>query len=234
MCKLSLNVAPNVYNSMQSSLLSLAWPWPGRSLPKGNQSEWWDPCQGPLPGLCELGHSTRGTSGSAGTLDWGPMWSGSQSTCHPNAPDTPYTPAKPMTYPTPYWPPTPQCPTPLTVWVLGPWTGAQCSQAPSPATTQCPLTPLHSLLAPWCPYTPATPQCPPDALTSPLTPDNPTPLLAAKCPLMPLYPCQWECCDPGLGPNVVGCQSTYHPQIPPETPYTPCTPDALHPCQWEC
>ena len=38
---------PNVYNSLQSSFLSLAWPWPGRSLPKGNQWECWDPGVGP-------------------------------------------------------------------------------------------------------------------------------------------------------------------------------------------
>ena len=47
MCKLSLNIVPNVYNSLQSSFLSLAWPWPGRSLPKGNQWENWDPGLGP-------------------------------------------------------------------------------------------------------------------------------------------------------------------------------------------
>ena len=35
-----------------------------------------------LPGLGQVGHFPRGASGSAGTLDWGPMWSGSQSTCH--------------------------------------------------------------------------------------------------------------------------------------------------------
>ena len=32
---------------MQSSFRSLAWPWSGRSLPKGNQWECWDPGQGP-------------------------------------------------------------------------------------------------------------------------------------------------------------------------------------------
>ena len=61
-----------------------------------------------LPGLGQVGHSPRGTSGSPGTLDWGLMWSGFQSTCYPPMPsDTPYTP---------YWPLTPlhtchpQCP----------------------------------------------------------------------------------------------------------------------------
>ena len=41
--KLSWNIVPNVYNSLQNSFLSLAWPW-------------------------QVGHSPRGTSGSAGTL----------------------------------------------------------------------------------------------------------------------------------------------------------------------
>ena len=31
----------NVYNRLQSSFVSLAWPWSGRSLPKGNQWECW-------------------------------------------------------------------------------------------------------------------------------------------------------------------------------------------------
>ena len=47
MCKLSLNIVPNVYNSLQSSFLSLALPWPGTPLPKGNQWECWDPGLGP-------------------------------------------------------------------------------------------------------------------------------------------------------------------------------------------
>ena len=32
-----------VYNRLQSSFMSLAWPWSGRSLPNGNQWECWDP-----------------------------------------------------------------------------------------------------------------------------------------------------------------------------------------------
>ena len=38
---------PNVYNRLQSSFLSLALPWSGRSLPKGNQWECWNPGLGP-------------------------------------------------------------------------------------------------------------------------------------------------------------------------------------------
>ena len=83
MSKQSLNVVPNVYNRLKTSLLPLAWPWSGRSLPKGNQWECWDPGLGPnvvgllvhLPCQC--------------------------------LPDTPYTPASPLTPPNPCWPPEP-------------------------------------------------------------------------------------------------------------------------------
>ena len=150
MCKLSWNIVPNVYNSLQSSFLSLSWPWPGRSLSKGNQREWWDPQQGPLPGLGMVGHSPRGTSGSTGTLDWGPVLLGSQSTCQPNTPlhplTAPYTPRRPhfpLCYLYPFWP-----------WVttlpfspsIHPW---------HPLHLWCPLMapkhPLHPLRAPISP-----------------------------------------------------------------------------------
>ena len=163
MCKLSLNIVPNVYNSLQSSFLSLAWPLPGRSLLKGNQWEWWDSQQGPLPGLGEVGHSQRGSSGSAGTLDWGPMWSGSQSTCHLQC--IPYTPNGPLTLPMlPLMPPIPllapeylhSLPAPNAPW--HPYT----PYAPPDAT----YTPGGS----WAPTIPASPQCTPD---TPYTPDGP-------------------------------------------------------------
>ena len=49
-------VVPMVYNRLQSSFVSLAWPWSGRSVPKGNQWE-------------------------ARTLDWGPIcWAPSSPT----------------------------------------------------------------------------------------------------------------------------------------------------------
>ena len=35
-----------------------------------------------LPGLGQVGHSSREISGSAGTLDWGPVMLGSLSSCH--------------------------------------------------------------------------------------------------------------------------------------------------------
>ena len=53
-----------VYKGLQSSFVSLSLPWSGRFLP------------------------SRGTSGSTGTLDWGPMWSGPQFSQH-QLPDQP-------------------------------------------------------------------------------------------------------------------------------------------------
>ena len=150
MCKLSRNIVPNVYNSMQSSFLSLAWPWPGRSLPKGNQWEWWDPGKEPLPGPGEVGHSPRGTSGSAGTLDWGPIWSGSQSTCQPNISLHPLTPLHPWRasnsplyhlYPSGLW---------VNTFPASP------HYTPDTPTPWCPLLPL---MASTPPIPPRRPQC---------------------------------------------------------------------------
>ena len=166
MCKLSLNIVPNVYNSLQSSFLSLAWPWPGRSLLKGNQWEWWVPEQGPLPGLGEVGHSPRGTSG---------MWLGSQSTCHPNAPpDAPYKPPIPLlalnTYTPCQLPNAPltlpddplTCPTSPTLLPIPCWPQAlmvpanpKCTCWPLMAYTSC-QPPNAPLPAPWHPLTPAS------------------------------------------------------------------------------
>ena len=67
-----------------------------------------------LLGLGQVGHSPRETSGSDGTLNRGPCLAL-------------------VRYVTPQGEP---------VGVLGPWTGAQCGQAPSPLAT-----PIH-------PYTP--------------------------------------------------------------------------------
>ena len=189
MCKLSLNIVQNVYISLQSSFLSLAWPWPGRSLPKGIQWEWWDPQQRPLPGLGEVGHSPRGTSGSAGTLDWGPMWLGSQSTCHLQCTPTPQCPLTPLfspdaTYTPLAWVPTlpanPQCTpdTPYTPDVPQSPNGPMPLQ--HPYTLRSPLMPhipllawvpkLQSSNAPWHPYTPWWPQSP---LMAPIHPWHP-------------------------------------------------------------
>ena len=94
-------------------------------------------------------------------------------------------------------------------------------------------------LAPQCPYTTCWP---PDTPTPPATPQcpwHPYTLASLKCPytptgsLMPPHPCQWECWDPGLGPNVVRLpvylppsMPSWHPLQPhvPNTPYTLCQP----------
>ena len=104
-----------------------------------------------LPGRGEVGHSPRGTSGSAWSLDWGPMWFGSQSTCHPNASLTP------PTLPTIPW--CPYTPYPL----LAPWIPTPLPPQVPPTTHYPPASPwhpLHPLLTPWCPYTPWHPLMP--------------------------------------------------------------------------
>ena len=204
MCKLSPYVVPNVYNSMQSSFLSLAqpwsgrspqgkqvgvmgpwkgalaWPWWGRSLPKGNQWACWDPRLGPnvvrlpvhLPPptspcqpytcvapLCPY----TPASGSAVTLYRGQMWAASQSTYHCQCPLTPLT-----THVDPLMPPTlpddPHTPTSLPEGELWPCTGAHCREPPSsPATKMSPDTPCN-------------PCQPPDAPTPPDPPHTPTSL----------------------------------------------------------
>ena len=179
MCKLSLNIVPNVYNSLQSSFLSLAWPWPDRSLHKGNQWEWWDPQQGPLPGLGEVGHFPKGTSGSAGSLDWGPMWLGSQSTCHPNASPTPWCPLSPLgapnatlyhLYPSGPWVPkllaSPQ------------WTLTSPTPQILPYGPQFPLTPLGAPLWHLYPFWPQSTYTSCKPTNAPTTPTPRLPLMA--------------------------------------------------------
>ena len=117
-----------------------------------------------LPGLGQVGHSPRGTSGSAGTLDWGPMWSGSQFTCHPQCPpDTSCTPCHPLMPLHPCWP-----------W-MPPWWLSEPYQPPWHPL----LAPWHLLHhchpnAPWNSYTPWYPetQCP-WAAYNPGTPAGP-------------------------------------------------------------
>ena len=114
MGKLSQNIVPNVYNSLQSSFLSLDWPWPGRPLP-------------------------RGTSGSAETLDWGPMWGAPSPLATPIHPDTatpPDAPNNPLHHIGA--PKTPDAPIPL----LAP---EYLESMPAPNT---PLTPHNSTLHP--------------------------------------------------------------------------------------
>ena len=99
-----------------------------------------------LLGLGQVGHSPREISGSDGTLDWGPMQSGSQFTCHPNAPLTPYTPNSPYT-------PRSQCPLmlPIPIWPRVPIL---------PVSPHKPLTPPNGPLHPLRPPMPLMPPIP--------------------------------------------------------------------------
>ena len=192
--------------------------WPGRSLPKGNQWEWWNPGEGPLPGLGEVGHSPRGTSGSAGTLDWGPMWLGSQSTCHPY---------------TPWWPsmlpmaPIPQCPYNLRAPIA-------CWCPLYPCWTWAPTLPASPPMHPWHPYTPWWPQHPsqPNTPMSPQCPlMSPIPLLAPKhlCSL-PAPQCTPDALIPLLHPE--GIHFLPAPNAPPaslDTPWHPLSPKTCTP-----
>ena len=179
-----------------------------------------------LPGVGQVGHSPRGTSGSAGTLDWGPMWLGSQSTCHPNAPWHPL--------------PAPCHPTPL----LAPWCPLYPCWPLMPPDTPNPL------LDPWAPIPLPVPWCTPDSPTSPASPNalwyhcqSPIapytlhPLLAldtllmpstpnarSQCPLIPTSPASPNA---SLHPNPQWpwCPYTpYQPLMPPTSPAGPLTP----------
>ena len=178
MCKLSLNIIPSVYNSLQSSFLSLAWPWPGRSLPKGNQWECWDPALGPnaaglpvhLPLLMHPLH---------------PQW----SLCSPDTPYTPRLPNAPWCHLNPCWPLSTYTPCQPPCTANTPYTP---DDPPMPNT----LTPLGTPNAPDATYTPAGPwaptllassQCNPDTPYTPWWPPTPLHLLpSSQCPLVAL------------------------------------------------
>ena len=177
MWKLSWNIVPNVYNSLQSSFLSLAWPWPGRSLPQGNQWECWYPWLGPhvvglqvhLPPLyapdtpcipwCLLNspehplHPLR-----APNAPWCPLYPfWPQSTYSPCQPQIhPWHPLHPLMPPdTPRWPHTPST---------------------SPRNPQWPLMPPIHLLAPEYLQSLPAPQ---------YTPDSPAPQCPQNVPYTP-------------------------------------------------
>ena len=169
----------------------------GQVLPKGNQWEWWGPGQGPLPGLGEVGHSPRGTSGSDGTLDWAQCGQAPSPPTTP-MPPTPHANPKCCLHPCqpqcPYTPVSPQCPTPL----LAPMPLIH------PNTLMAP-EPLHSLSAPMHPWHPLQPCWPP-------------------MPLIPLHPASGSAGTLDWGPMWLGYQSICHLPMPPDTHYTPCWP----------
>ena len=181
-----------------------------------------------MPGLGEVGHSPRGTSRSAETLDWGPMWSGSQFIFHPNAPTPPtgtlmppwcpYIPTSPLYF---LMPPIPtDAPT-------SPWTTQPLHSLPVPST---PLTPLLAPTLPDAPDTPPSPYTPmPLHLCLPLSPY--APYQAPNASLTPLHP--WWLPDapiPYQPPISCWCLYTFggpsaltllaSPQCIPNIPYT--------------
>ena len=172
--------------SLQHLFLSLAWPWPGRSLPKGNQWWWWDP----QPGALTWPWWGR-------SLPKGNQWSVLGPTCHLQC--TPYTPngSKAPWHHTlpcstwchlyPGWPKylhSLQLPNaPLTL--LHPWWPQSLLTAPNapltpptPLRTPNALMPLVPLLAPEFLHSLSAPQCTPD---SPSNPPN-SPLISPHTP----------------------------------------------------
>ena len=109
------------------------------------------------------------------------------------------------------------------------------------------LHPLPAPMTPWCPLHSCWPPMFPD---TPLPPTGclnpPTPLPVPMHPWhfytpTPLHPCQWECWDPRLRPNVVGLLIHLPPPVPLWYPTGPLMP--LHPqipwypytsAMWEC
>ena len=91
-----------------------------------------------------------------------------------------------------------------------------------------PLTPLHPLPTPDTCYTLSQPllafNVPWHPLPSPMNPCTPSHPPTLQCPI---HPYQWECWDPGLGPNVVRLPVHLPPLLLPDTSYTPCQPLTL-------
>ena len=175
MCKLSLNTVPNVYNSLQGSFLSFAWPWPGRSLPKGTQWEFWDPGLG----TNVVGLPVHLTPPDAPYKPPIPLLAPEHlhSLPAPNAPLTaPTTPDGPNI---PWWPQHPLGVPNAPIYLcrlLSTYTLCQSPMHPwrPPMLPQWPSTPMPLYPAgPWAPTLPASPQCTPDTantLDSPHTP----------------------------------------------------------------
>ena len=122
-----------------------------------------------LPGLGQVGHCPRETSRSAGTLDWGPMWPWSQYHGVTN-PNIDGT----ICINPPVWPQN------IVPFLYTPAMPPMCDQV-------LPDTPVLALM-------PLTPLVPPAGPHEP----HDTPCIPCHLPLIPLHPCQWECCDPGL------------------------------------
>ena len=139
--------------------------------------------------------------GTAGTLDWGPMWSGSQSTCHPNSPTPPTAPtppAGPLTLPMPH--------TSLHCWWRECW---DPGLGPNVVGLIVHLPPSNA------------PYCPPDAPTPCWPLPAPTPLLVELLGPWTGAQCGWAHSPPATP------QCPLYPLLLPYSPYIPCWPLAL-------
>ena len=192
-----------------------------------------------LFGHGQVGNSPRETSGSAGTIDWGPMWLGSQSTCHPQCPYTPTGSLMPLHSLPALWHPwchyTPTSPRgPIHLcWSLSPYTPCQPHMycwhpLPAPDVPNSPYTLYWLPNAPWCPTPLLAPQ-PLHSLPAPMHPWHPC---QPKMPPYPLHPywlqcpwCHYTPAFPWALYSLPAHQCTLDTPTPPVSPLTP-----LHPC----
>ena len=232
MCKLSLNIVPNVYISLQTSFLLLAWPWWGRLLPKGNQWKCWDPGLGPnvvrLPvHLPPLMHPYILQFSQQPYTPDGPQCFLTSPTPL-GAPDTTYTPAGPWVPTLPASSPMPLTPTTLLMVPQHPSNTPTPLATPMPPTSPAgPLTPLTSL-PPQCPWNP-TPHytlSPHHSLPPPYIPYTPAVPQFSLHPLLVTCNCIYHC-HPNApwNPTPMKPLSPLHPlpsSCQPWCPYTPC------------
>ena len=152
---------------------ALVWPWWGRSLPKGNQWDCWDPGLEPQ---CGWALSPPAISNVPCTPQW------------PQCPHIPYTPYVPLMPPIPLLAPeylhslpAPNAPLtpsiPLTAPILADSPKCSPDTPTPPRSPPMPHNTTYNPAGPWAPALPASPQC---------TPDSPyTPWWTSWCPLHP-------------------------------------------------
>ena len=193
MCKLSWNVVPMYIKACIAHFWHLPSLGPGRSLPKGNQWEYWDPGLG----LNVVGLPVHLPPPNS---PWCPY------TLMALSPYIPATPI-PLTPPTSWCPYTPLPPTgppeplppPNTPWhpLLAPWQLVHALTpywllSPTPPATLIPLATPTCPTAPWA-STPLFPLIPFWSLHPLLAPDTPLP---PASPLDPSHPCLPPLTDP--------------------------------------
>ena len=206
---------------------ALARPWWGRSMPKGNQWECWDPGLGPdvvrlpvhlPPQMHPCTPNAPWHSHAPQCLLMTPIPCLPLSTYTPcQAPNAPLMPPTPLMAPNALWHP----PIPPDTPTL-------------PRSPQCPLMPPIPCCS-WAPTLPASPQCTPDTLTPQWTPDTPR---SPQCsddaytptsPWVPTLPASPQCtlASPTLC-RIPQCPWCHLWPCQPLNTYTPCQP-LVHP-----